>query len=251
MSTTPFDLTGQVALVTGASRGIGLHLAQALAAAGATVLAGVRDPGSAPGDLAPAAGRIRPLRLDVTDAAGTRGAIDEAVSELGRIDILVNNAGIGAEHDPLDVTEDDWDLLVDTNLRGAFFATQAAARHMIAAGYGRVVMISSQASLVGLPRSAVYCATKAGLNGLVRSLAVDWAPLGVTVNAVAPTWIYTPGTSARLDDPEFRRQVEARIPVGRVGTPADVASAVIYLASREAGLVTGTVISVDGGWTAQ
>ncbi len=248
---TPFDLTGQVALVTGASRGIGLHLARSLADVGATVLAGVRRLGDAAGQFDDAGERIRPMLLDVRDVAGTRAAIDAAASSLGRLDILVNNAGIGAEHDPLDVTEADWDLLVDANLKGAFFTTQAAARHMIRAGYGRVVMISSQASLVGLPDSAVYCATKAGLNGLVRSLAVDWAPLGVTVNAVAPTWIYTPGTAERLDDAAFLHGVLDRIPVGRVGTPADVAAAVIYLASREAGLVTGTVLSVDGGWTAR
>jgi NAD(P)-dependent dehydrogenase (short-subunit alcohol dehydrogenase family) len=248
---TAFDLTGQVAVVTGASRGIGRHVAEALAGAGASVLAGMRDPDRAAGAFSGAPGAPRPIRLDVTDAGGTRAAIDAVAAEFGRIDILVNNAGIGAEHDPLEVTEADWDLLHDTNLRGAFFATQAAARHMTRARYGRVIMVSSQASLVGLAQSAVYCATKAGLNGLVRSLAVDWAPLGITVNAVAPTWIHTPGTAERLDDPAFRQQVLARIPVGRIGSPEDVAAAIIYLASREASLVTGTVLSVDGGWTAQ
>jgi NAD(P)-dependent dehydrogenase (short-subunit alcohol dehydrogenase family) len=248
---TLFDLAGQVALVTGASRGIGLHLTRSLADAGAIVLAGMRRPGDAAGQFDDYGERIRPMHLDVRDVAGTRAGVDAQVSSLGRIDILVNNAGIGAEHDPLDVTEADWDLLVEANLKGAFFTTQAVARHMIPAGYGRVIMISSQASLVGLPDSAVYCATKAGLNGLVRSLAIDWAPSGVTVNAVAPTWIYTPGTAERLDDPEFLRGVLERIPAGRVGAPADVAAAVVYLASREAGLVTGTILSVDGGWTAR
>ena len=266
-----FDLTDRVALVTGASRGIGRDLALALAGAGATVLAGVRRAQDAPtqvggggggggapdrGDAsdrgnAPGPGSVRPLVMDVRDVAGTRRAIDGAVGELGRIDILVNNAGLGAEHDPLEVTEADWDALVEPNLKGVFFTTQAVGRHMLAAGYGRIVMISSQASLVGLPRSAVYCATKAGVNGLVRALAMEWGSQGVTVNAVAPTWIYTPGTAERLDDPPFLRGVLDRIPVGRVGTPDDVAAAVIYLASPAAGLVTGVVLPVDGGWTAQ
>ncbi len=244
-----FNLTGQVALVTGASRGIGRDLARSLAEAGATVLAGVRHEDDFAQDTGGAT--IRPLVMDVRDIAGTRQAIDHAVAGLGRLDILVNNAGIGAEHDPLDVTEADWDALVEVNLKGTFFTTQSVARHMLDRGYGRVIMISSQASLVGLPGSAVYCATKAGVNGMVRALAMEWGARGVTVNAIAPTWIYTPGTAERLDDPEFRRGVLARIPVGRIGTTDDVAAAVLYLASPAAGLVTGTVLSVDGGWTAQ
>ena len=250
--TAMFDLTDQVALVTGASRGIGRDLARALAVAGATVLAGVRDK-SADVRWAPpeGSGSVMPVVLDVREVDETRRAVDAMVAGHGRIDILVNNAGIGAEHDPLDVTEADWDLLAEVNLKGAFFTTQAVARHMLERGYGRVVMISSQGGLVGLPRSAVYCATKGGINQLVRSLAIDWGARGVTVNAVAPTWIYTPGTADRLDDPVFLRAVLDRIPVGRVGTPADVAAAVIYLASRSAGLVNGSILSVDGGWTAQ
>ncbi len=235
--------------MTGASRGIGRDLALSLARAGATVLAGVRRPEDAPEDTGGLP--IRPLVMDVRDIAGTRRVIDEQVAALGRLDILVNNAGIGAEHDPLEVTEADWDALAEVNLKGTFFTTQSAARHMLERGYGRVIMISSQASLVGLPGSAVYCATKAGVNGLVRALAMEWGARGVTVNAVAPTWIYTPGTAERLDDPDFRRGVLARIPVGRIGTTDDVAAAVLYLASPAAGLVTGSVLSVDGGWTAQ
>ncbi len=248
--TRPFDLTGRLALVTGTSRGMGPDLALGLADAGATVLAGVRRTAEIAPRLAGDA-RIHPLEIDISDVAGARAAVDRAVAEHGAIHILVNNAGIGAEHEALDVPESEWDRLVDVNLKGTFFVTQAVARHMAAAGYGRVIMISSQAGKVGLTRSAVYCGTKAGLDGIVRSLAVDWAPLGITVNSVAPTWIYTTGTAERLDDPSFRAEVLAQIPVGRLGAPADVAAAVVYLASTEAGLVTGTVLSVDGGWTAK
>lgn len=244
------DLSGRVALVTGASRGIGQSLAVALADAGATVLANVRDVGD--GAWTREAGRaIHPIVFDVCDVAGTRQAVDAAVAEHGRIDILVNNAGIGREHDPLEISEADWDELAEVNLKGAFFVTQAVARHMVGRAYGRIVMISSQASLVALPRSAVYCATKAGLNGLARTLALEWAPFGVTVNCVAPTWIYTPGTAGRLDIPEFRQSVLDRIPVGRIGLPSDVAAAVTFFASEASGLVTGAVLPVDGGWTVQ
>ncbi len=252
MERPDFDLAGQVALVTGAGRGIGRDLARALAASGARVLAGVRDPEAA--DVtwaAPDGGRVEPIVLDVTDVAGTRIAVDTAVATHGRIDILVNNAGLGANHDALDVTEGDWDQMMAVNLRGLFFTSQAVGRHMVERGYGRIINLGSQAGIVGIRRHAVYSASKGGVNLLTKVLALEWAPHGVTVNAIAPTWIYTPGTAERLDDPAFLAEVLARIPVGRVGSTADVAATVVFLASRAAGLVTGTVLSVDGGWTAQ
>ncbi len=252
MQRPDFDLTGQIALVTGASRGIGRDLARTLAASGASVLASVRDPDTA--DVAwaaPGAGTVVPIRLDVTDVAGTKAAIDAAVATHGRIDILVNNAGQGAEHDALDVSEADWDEMMAVNLKGVFFTSQAVGRHMVERGYGRIVNISSQAGLVGIRRSAVYSASKGGVNLLTKVLALEWAPNGVTVNAIAPTWIYTPGTAERLDDPAFLAGVLARIPIGRVGTTADVGAAVVFLSSRAASLVTGAVLSIDGGWTAQ
>jgi NAD(P)-dependent dehydrogenase (short-subunit alcohol dehydrogenase family) len=252
MQRPDFDLSGQVALVTGAGRGIGRDLARALAASGATVLAGVRDPDAAAvAWSAPGAGTVQPIGLDVRDISGTRAAVDVAVATHGRIDILVNNAGVGANHDALDVSEADWDEMMDVNLKGVFFVSQAVGRHMVERGYGRIVNLSSQAGLVGIRRHAVYSASKGGLNLLTKVLALEWAPSGVTVNAIAPTWIYTPGTAERLDDPAFLADVLARIPVGRVGTTADVAAAVVFLSSRAAGLVTGTILSVDGGWTAQ
>jgi NAD(P)-dependent dehydrogenase (short-subunit alcohol dehydrogenase family) len=149
------------------------------------------------------------------------------------------------------VTEADWDEMMAVNLRGLFFTCQAAARGMLARGSGRIVNMSSQASVVGIENHAVYCASKGGVNQLTRVLALEWSPRGVTVNAVAPTFIYTPGTKERLDDPAFRDKVLERIPAGRVGTIDDVAAAVIYLASPAGGLVTGSVLTVDGGWTAR
>ena len=254
MEAPRFDLTGQVAMVTGASRGIGHDLALALAAAGAHVVPAARrieDLGGVVAQIEAAGGRATPVLLDVADAAGTRLAVDALVARLGRIDVLVNNAGLGFNHDALDVSEADWDEMMAVNLRGLFFTCQAVGRHMVERGYGRIVNMSSQASLVGIRRHAVYSASKGGVNSLTKVLALEWAPHGVTVNAVAPTFIRTPGTAERLDDPAFLADVLARIPVGRVGSTADVAAAVIYLASRESGLVTGVVLPVDGGWTAQ
>jgi NAD(P)-dependent dehydrogenase (short-subunit alcohol dehydrogenase family) len=252
MDRPDFNLSGQVAIVTGANRGMGRDLARSLAACGALVLAGVREPETA--DVAwtaPDGGTVVPMTLDVTDVPGLRAAVDAVVAEHGRIDVLVNNAGLGANHDAVDVSEADWDDMMAVNLRGVFFTSQVVGRHMIDRGYGRIVNVSSQAGLVGIRRHAVYSASKGGVNMLTRVLALEWALHGVTVNAVAPTWIYTPGTAERLDDPAFLTSILERIPVGRVGTTADVAAAVVFLASRAAGLVTGTILPVDGGWTAQ
>lgn len=244
-----FDLTNKVALITGASRGIGFGLAHALAAAGAKVAVAARTMA----ELRPLAGAIGGLavEIDVTSVSSITAGVDRVASELGGIDILVNNAGLGANHPALEVSEADWDEMMAVNLKGLFFCCQAAARHMLSKGYGRIINMSSQASLVGIRDHAVYCASKGGVNQLTRVLALEWSARGVTVNAVAPTFIYTPGTRERLDQPDYLRDVLARIPAGRVGSIDDVAGAVIYLASAAAGLVTGTVLPVDGGWTAQ
>lgn len=236
-----FDLTGRVALVTGASRGIGHDVALALNGAGATVVSGVRS-----GD-----GPTESVTIDLRDVGSIAGAVEAVVDRHGKLDVLVNNAGVGTNHDALDATEQEWDEVLDVNLKGLFFACQAAGRHMVRAGFGRIVNMSSQAGHVGIRRHAAYSASKGGVELLTKVLALEWGPHGVTVNAVAPTFIRTPGTAERLDRPEFLNDVLTRIPIGRVGTTAEVAAAVIFLASPSAGLVNGTSIAVDGGWTAQ
>jgi len=254
MAELSFAIEGQVALVTGATGGIGADLAAAFGRAGARVgVAGRR------GDRAKAivetirsaGGEAAQIELDLTDRGSIDAAVSKVVDTFGRLDILVNNAGLGTNHDAIDATEAEWDDLFAVNVRGLFFACQSAARHMLAQEYGRIINMASQAGLVGIPRHAAYSASKAAVIGLTRVLALEWSPRGVTVNAIAPTWVYTPGTADRLDDPAFLASVLARIPAGRVASTADVASAILYLASPAAAMVTGTVLTVDGGWTAQ
>ena len=254
MERPDFDIGGQVALVTGASRGIGRDLVLALAAAGARVAAAVRDPNDAAavvGEVARAGGEAAGVALDLTDRASIERAVEETVERFGRLDILVNDAGLGTNHDALEATEQEWDELFAVNVRGLFFACQSAGRRMVEQRHGRIVNLASQAGLVGIPRHAAYSASKGAVIALTKVLALEWAPFGVTVNSVAPTFIRTPGTAERLDRPEFLADVLERIPVGRVGTTADVAGAVLYIASPAASLVTGTVLVVDGGWTAR
>jgi len=249
-----FDIGGQVALVTGASRGIGHDLVLALAAAGARVAAGARalgDVESVVAEARDAGGDATGLGIDLTDRGSIDRAVEETVERFGRLDVLVNNAGLGTNHDALDATEEEWDELFAVNVRGLFFACQSAGRRMVEQRHGRIVNMASQAGLVGIPRHAAYSASKGAVIALTRVLALEWAPFGVTVNAIAPTFIRTPGTAERLDRPEFLADVVERIPVGRVGTTTDVAGAVLYLASPAASLVTGTVLVVDGGWTAR
>lgn len=250
-----FDLGGQVALVTGAARGLGRAIALALAHAGADVALGLRDAatGSDVADEIEGMGR-RTLRLqmDVTDLGQIFGAVDETTGRLGRLDILVNNVGIAPGHPAEDFREDDFDLTLAVNVKGTFFASQAAGRVMIRQRYGRIVNLSSQAGYVALPTESVYCMTKAAISHLTKCLAVEWGGHGITVNAVAPTFIATPGTDEVLSDPEFRADVIERIAaLHRIGEPMEVAGAVVFLASPAASLVTGETILIDGGWTAR
>jgi NAD(P)-dependent dehydrogenase (short-subunit alcohol dehydrogenase family) len=249
-----FSLANRIVLVTGASRGIGRGLVDACAAAGATIAATARsfaDAEAVANEVVAAGGTATAHSLDVTDVGSIQAAVNDVVDRHGRLDVLVANAGLGANHAALDVTERDWDEMMAVNSKGLFFTAQAAGRAMLTQGSGRIVAVSSQASLVGIRDHAVYCASKGAVNQLVRVLALEWGALGVTVNAVAPTFIHTPGTAERLDNPEYLRDVVNRIPIGHVGTIADVAGAVIYLASDAAAMVNGVILPVDGGWTAQ
>jgi NAD(P)-dependent dehydrogenase (short-subunit alcohol dehydrogenase family) len=196
--------------------------------------------------------RALPLQMDVTRMDQVFRAVDDAVERLGRLDILVNNAGIGPENPAEDVREEDFDLTVAVNVKGTFFASQAAGRAMIAQGNGRIINLSSQAGFVALPTESVYCLTKAAIVHLTKCLAVEWGRHGITVNAVAPTFISTPGTEPALADPGFRADVLERIAgLHRIGEPMDVAGAVVFLASPAASLITGETILIDGGWTAR
>jgi NAD(P)-dependent dehydrogenase (short-subunit alcohol dehydrogenase family) len=250
-----FDLEGRVALVTGAARGLGRAISLALAGAGADVALGLRDLSSG-GDLEQEIGSMGraalPLQLDMMDLDQIREAVDAAVERFGRLDILVNNAGIAPQNPAEDVTEDDFDLTVRVNLKGTFFASQAAGRVMARQGSGRIVNMSSQAGFVALPGESVYCMTKAAISHLTKCLAVEWGRHDITVNAVAPTFITTPGTEEALTDPAFKAEVLERIAgLHRIGEPMDVAGAVVFLASPAASMITGHTILIDGGWTAR
>jgi NAD(P)-dependent dehydrogenase (short-subunit alcohol dehydrogenase family) len=250
-----FGVAGQVALVTGAARGLGRAISLALANAGADVALGFRDQ-NAGGDVTrevEALGRrALPLQMDVTSLDQIFRAVEDTVSAFGAIDILVNNAGLGPENPADAVREQDFDLTFAVNVKGTFFASQAAARAMIPRKRGRIVNLSSQAAFVALPTESVYCTSKAAISHLTKCLAVEWGEHGITVNAVAPTFIATPGTEPALADPAFRADVEERIAgLHRIGQPMDVAGAVVFLASPAASLITGETILVDGGWTAR
>jgi NAD(P)-dependent dehydrogenase (short-subunit alcohol dehydrogenase family) len=249
-----FDLAGKVAVVTGASMGIGYGLAKALAHAGAKVAVTARrlkELQELVDEIEEEGGEALAVQLDITNISQIEAAMNEINGHFGRIDILVNNAGSGVNHNTLEVTEDDWDQMMDVNLKGLFFCCQAAGKIMLQQGSGRIINMSSQASVIGIQHHAVYCASKGGVNQLTRTLAVEWSAQGINVNAVAPTFTYTPGTAERLDNPEFLQKVIERIPAGKVADIKDVAGAVIYLASQAGDMVTGTVLMVDGGWTAQ
>jgi NAD(P)-dependent dehydrogenase (short-subunit alcohol dehydrogenase family) len=196
--------------------------------------------------------RALPLQMDMTRMSEIAGAIDQAVGVLGGVDILVNNAGLAPENLAENVTERDFDLTLAVNLKGTFFACQAAGRAMIRQGYGRIVNMSSQAGFIALPGEAIYCMTKAGIAHLTKCLAIEWGKHNITVNAVAPTFIETPGTDEFLADPAHRTDVVERIAaLHRIGQPMEVAGAVVFLASPAASLITGETILIDGGWTAR
>jgi NAD(P)-dependent dehydrogenase (short-subunit alcohol dehydrogenase family) len=250
-----FDLPGQVALVTGAARGLGRAISLALAHAGADVALGLRDinaDGGVAGEIEALGRRAFPIQMDVSKQSQIVRAIDEAASYFGRLDILVNNAGIAPGNLAENVSESDFDATLAINLKGTFFASQAAGRIMIRQQRGCIVNLSSQAGFIALPEESVYCMTKAGIAHLTKCLAVEWGKYNIRVNAVAPTFIHTPGTEEALADPAFRADVVERIAaLHRVGEPVEVAGAVVFLCSSAAALITGQTLLIDGGWTAR
>ncbi len=190
--------------------------------------------------------------MDVTDVASVKAAVDRVVGEFGRIDVLVNNAGVNVPQGIFDVDEASWDTVVDTNLKGVFFVSQAAAGHMVErGGGGRIVTVGSQAGEVGIEERAAYCSSKGGAHLMTKVLALELAEHGITANVVAPTFVETELTRSTLEDPVWRERILSRIPMGRVGQVEDVAAAVVYLASPAANMVTGHTLLVDGGWTAR
>jgi len=248
----PFDLTGKVAIVTGANTGIGQAIALALAAAGADVAAVGRTPAEETVAKARALGRRAEIvSADLSTIEPIPRVIDETLAKLGRLDILVNNAGIIRRADSVDFTEADWDAVVDTNLKSVFFLCQAAGRHMIAKGSGKIINIASMLSFQGGIRVPSYTASKSGIGGLTKLLANEWAGKGVNVNAIAPGYIATNNTTALQADAVRNRAILDRIPAGRWGDASDLGGAAVFLASSAANYVQGHILAVDGGWLAR
>ena len=247
-----FDLEGQTVLVTGAARGIGRTIALACAASGANVALGLRQVETGKplvAEIEATGRRALAVQMDVRSLDQIASATKKVHSHFGRIDVLVNNAGLGPENRVEDVNEADFDLTFDVNVKGTFFTSQAVGRLMLAQKSGRIVNISSQAGSNPLIGEAVYCASKAAIDHFTRCMAREWAPFGITVNAVAPTFIWTDGTRPALSQQQFLEDTLAHIPMGRIGEPQEVASAVVFLASPAASLITGAILLVDGGWS--
>jgi NAD(P)-dependent dehydrogenase (short-subunit alcohol dehydrogenase family) len=248
-----FDLTEKVAIVTGAGRGLGYAIALSLAKFGADVVLCSRSIS----ELEKVAEKVQKMgrqtlihRLDIMDIQRIKPMVDKVVRTFGHIDILVNNAGVNRPQWAVDLTEENWDLVMNTNLKGLFFCSQAVGRVMINQKKGKIINISSDAGTVGLPRRAVYCASKGGVNLLTKVLAIEWAEHNINVNAIGPAFIETPLTQPMLKEKDFRDYVLGNTPLGRVGKPQDVTGAVVFLASEASDYMTGHVMLVDGGWTA-
>ncbi|UVO54147.1 2-dehydro-3-deoxy-D-gluconate 5-dehydrogenase KduD [Sphingomonas sp. SUN039] len=248
----PFDLSGRVAVVTGANTGIGQGIAVALAAAGADVACVGRSPCDETVAKVEALGRRGVfIAADLSSIEPVQRVVDEAVEKLGAIDILVNNAGIIRRTDAVDFSEADWDAVVDTNLKSVFFLCQAAGKHMIARGHGKIINIASMLSFQGGVRVPSYTASKSGVAGLTKLLANEWAAKGINVNAIAPGYIATNNTAALQSDEQRNKSIMDRIPAGRWGSPDDMGGAAVFLASSASDYVNGHILAVDGGWLAR
>ncbi len=252
MPSTLFDLTGQVALVTGASRGLGRAMALALGKAGASLALCGRNVAELAETKAAAEAlgvRAETFELDVLRAASVRDAVAAAVQAFGHLDVLVNDAGVNVRKPTLELSEEEWDLVLDTNLKGYFLVAREVGAHLVARGRGKVINVSSIFGAVGLENQLAYACSKGGVVQMTKVMAIEWARSGVTVNAIAPTYFETPLVSALLHEPERSRFVAERTPMGRWGQPEELEGTVVWLASRGSDFVTGQTIYVDGGWT--
>ena len=235
------NVEGKIALLTGAARGIGRACALALAEAGADIALGLRDEKSDSGlikEIEALGRKTLPLQMDVSKMDEIFSAIEKIKLHFGRLDILVNNAGVAPENLIENVTEKDFDYTLAVNMKGTFFTSQAAGKLMIQQKFGRIINLSSQAGFIALPTESVYCITKAGIAHLTKCFAVEWAKYNINVNAVAPTFIYTPGTEEYLSNEKTKQYVLSKIALGKIGEPKDVANAVLFLASPAASLIT-------------
>ena len=247
-----FDLSGKVALVTGANTGIGQAIAVALAEAGADVaLAGRSEPTNTLRAIRSAGRKSVSISADFSTTEPVSGVVALTLAELGRLDILVNNAGIIKRNDLLDFTEEEWDSVIDTNLKTLFFLSQTAARHMVTRGSGKIINIASLLTFQGGVRVPSYAAAKSGVGGVTKAMANELAAKGVQVNAIAPGYIATNNTAALQADETRNRQILERIPAGRWGRPEDISGAAVFLASSASDYVTGQILAVDGGWLAR
>ncbi len=248
-----FDLTGKVALVTGSGRGLGRTMALALAAAGADVVASARSASeiaSLRDEIRAMGRRSEAIRCDVTVEADCEALIDGAVAAMGQVDILVNNAGFNIRKPVLELTSEEYHSVLETNLHGYFMISRAAGRHMTARGSGKVIMISSIMGRVALATQGAYASSKGAVEQLTKVLALEWAPLGVQVNAIAPTYFETEMTRPLFENEERKEFITERTPMGRWGQPHELAGAVIFLAGDASSYITGHTLVVDGGWTA-
>jgi NAD(P)-dependent dehydrogenase (short-subunit alcohol dehydrogenase family) len=250
MSENLTDLTGKVAIVTGASRGLGQYFGRALARAGSDLVITSRTLDSLKdfqAEIEALGRRAVPLALDVRDHASITAMAEAAEAAYGRIDILVNNAGCNVRKPALDITWDDWNLVLETNLRGTFFVAQAVARGMIGRQYGRIVNIGSVTSVMGYAGLGPYCASRGGVKQLTMSLADDWGLDGITVNCLAPGWFRTEQNKVLYENAEWVDYISDRIPLGRPGKPDDLDGAIVFLASDASAYITGQTLLVDGG----
>ncbi|MBV8060714.1 MAG: 2-dehydro-3-deoxy-D-gluconate 5-dehydrogenase KduD [Alphaproteobacteria bacterium] len=252
MSLNPFDLSGRVALVTGANVGLGQAIALGLAEAGSDIIAVSRRPATETGTAVEKLGRhFLSIEADLTSTAPIQTIVDQSINVMGKIDILINNAGIIRRAAALDFTEQDWDDVMNVNIKSAFFLAQAVGRHMVPRGTGKIINIASMLSFQGGIRVPSYTASKSGIAGITRLLANEWASKGINVNAIAPGYMATDNTEALRNDPARNRDILARIPAGRWGDSADLAGAAVFLSSDAARYVHGVVLPVDGGWQAR